>query len=68
VGPGLTDAERDTAALILAAVRRAGEGLQAVAGTLADPAATSARLARLIAAAVDYDPGAAAELAGILQP
>ena len=64
---GLADGDRDTAALILAAMRRDGEGLRAVAGNLADPAATSARLARLVAAAVDYDPEAADELAGILQ-
>lgn len=64
---GLADGDRDTAALILAAMRRDGEGLQAVAGNLADPAATAARLARLVAAAVDYDPEAADELAGILQ-
>jgi hypothetical protein len=64
---GLADGDRDAAALILAAMRRDDEGLQAVARNLADPAATSARLARLVAAGADYDPEAADELAGILQ-
>jgi hypothetical protein len=64
---GLADGDRDAGALVLAAMRRDDEGLRVVAGNLADPAATSARLARLIATALDYDPEAAEELAGILQ-
>lgn len=64
---GLADGDRDTGALVLAAMRRDDEGLRAVAGNLADPAATSARLARLVAEALDYDSEAADELADILQ-
>lgn len=62
-----TDAERDTAALLVAAIRGDNEGLTVVANNLADPARTAGQLAWLVALAIDHNPQAAVELATELQ-